>query len=42
MGMTDASVMAAAERLDTPRIATLNARHFRAVTPKRFSHFELL
>ncbi|MDA0634723.1 PIN domain-containing protein [Nonomuraea sp. MCN248] len=42
LGMTDASVMAAAERLDTPKIATLDARHFHAVTPRGFSHFELL
>lgn len=42
LGITDASVMAIAERLDTPRIATLDSRHFRAVVSKRFGHFELL
>ncbi|MBO3681641.1 type II toxin-antitoxin system VapC family toxin [Streptomyces sp. NEAU-YJ-81] len=42
LGITDASVMAAAERLDTPKIATLDARHFHAVASARFGHFEIL
>jgi predicted nucleic acid-binding protein len=42
LGITDASVMAAAERLDTPKIATLDTRHFHAVASARFGHFELL
>lgn len=40
-GITDASVMAAAERLGTPKIATLDTRHFLAVASERFGHFEL-
>jgi uncharacterized protein len=42
LGLTDASVMVAAERLGTPKIATLDERHFRAVNSERFGHFELL
>jgi predicted nucleic acid-binding protein len=42
LGITDASVMAAAERLHTPKIATLDARHFHAVTSSAFGHFELM
>ncbi|GAA2334376.1 type II toxin-antitoxin system VapC family toxin [Streptomyces violaceusniger] len=42
LGITDASVMTAAERLDTPKIATLDSRHFRGVASSRFGHFELL
>ncbi|MDF3294406.1 type II toxin-antitoxin system VapC family toxin [Streptomyces silvisoli] len=42
LGVTDASVMTAAERLGTPKVATLDTRHFHAVTSSRFGHFELL
>jgi hypothetical protein len=42
LGLTDASVMVTAERLDTPKIATLDARHFHAVASPQFGHFELL
>ncbi|GAA3797925.1 type II toxin-antitoxin system VapC family toxin [Streptomyces chiangmaiensis] len=42
LGITDASVMAAAERLHTPKIATLDARHFHAVTSPVFRHFEVM
>jgi predicted nucleic acid-binding protein len=33
LGLTDASLIALAGRLDTARIATLDERHFRAVRP---------
>lgn len=33
LGLTDASLIALAARLDTTRIATLDERHFRAVRP---------
>lgn len=33
LGATDASVVALAERLQTPYVATLDHRHFRAVRP---------
>jgi predicted nucleic acid-binding protein len=33
LGLTDASLVALAERLDTIEIATLDERHFRAVRP---------
>ncbi|MFC0863373.1 PIN domain-containing protein [Sphaerimonospora cavernae] len=42
LGITDASVMVTAERLSTPKIATLDSRHFHAVLSSRFGHFELL
>jgi uncharacterized protein len=42
LGITDASVMAASERLGTAKIATLDTRHFRAVVPKHADHFDLL
>jgi uncharacterized protein len=34
LGLTDASLVALAERLDTVDIATLDERHFRAVRPR--------
>lgn len=40
LGMTDASVIATAERLGTPEIATLDNRHFHAVKPDGFTHFD--
>ena len=33
LGLTDASLLALAGRLQTTRIATLDERHFRAITP---------
>jgi predicted nucleic acid-binding protein len=42
LGLTDASVMVTAERMGTPKIATLDGQHFRAVASERFGHFELL
>ncbi|HEY4451341.1 MAG TPA: PIN domain-containing protein [Solirubrobacteraceae bacterium] len=34
LGLTDASLLALAARLDTTRIATLDERHFRALRPQ--------
>lgn len=42
LGGTDASVIAAAERLDTDTIITLDNRHFRAVRPNHCQQFRLL
>lgn len=42
LGGTDASVVALAERLDTPLVVTLDHRHFRAVRPRHVPFFELL
>lgn len=42
LGGTDASVVALAERLDTPLVVTLDQRHFRAVRPKHAPRLELL
>lgn len=42
IGLADASVVATAERLDIHRLLCLDQRHFRAITPRNFSHFILL
>jgi uncharacterized protein len=42
LGAVDAAVVAVAERLAAVRIATLDHRHFRAVTPAPAPAFELL
>ena len=42
LGVVDASVVALAERLAEPKIATLDQRHFRAVRPAHVASFELL
>jgi predicted nucleic acid-binding protein len=42
LGIVDASVMALAERLEEPKLATLDQRHFRAVRPAHVVAFELL
>lgn len=42
LGGTDASVVAVAERLGVREIATLDRRHFPAMTPKDGGHFTLL
>jgi uncharacterized protein len=42
LGTADASVIAAAERLGTARIVTLDRRHFGAVRPAHVEAFELL
>jgi hypothetical protein len=42
LGVADASVIAAAERLKATEVATLDQRHFRAVTPAHVTALELL
>ncbi len=42
LGTVDASVVAAAERLDVTQIATLDHRHFAVVRPAHVPAFELL
>lgn len=42
IGLADATVVAAAERLKIARILTLDQRHFRSVAPRGFSHFMLV
>jgi predicted nucleic acid-binding protein len=42
LGGTDASVVALAERLETPAIITLDHRHFATVRPRHCEAFELL
>jgi uncharacterized protein len=42
LGLADASVIAAAERLGLAEVATLDQRHFRAVTPAHVTALKLL
>jgi predicted nucleic acid-binding protein len=42
LGTVDASVIAAAERLDIERVATLDRRHFSVVRPAHVDAFALL
>ena len=42
LGYVDATIIAIAERLGEPRIATLDRRDFAAVTPKHVPAFELI
>jgi hypothetical protein len=42
LGATDASVVALAERLDTPHVVTLDRRHFHAVRPRHCEALQLL
>lgn len=42
IGAVDALVVALAEALDTPLIATLDHRHFRAIRPRHVEAFTLL
>ncbi len=42
LGIADASVIAAAERLGLAEVATLDQRHFRAVTPAHVRALKLL
>lgn len=42
LGGADASVIATAERLDTPTVITLDRRHFSAVRPRHCNALELL
>ena len=41
LGVVDASVVALAERLGEPKVATLDRRHFRAVRPAHMDTLEL-
>lgn len=42
LGITDASVLAACERLGATKLATLDRRHFSAVRPRHCASLELL
>jgi predicted nucleic acid-binding protein len=42
IGLADATVVAAAERLGIPRLLTHDQRHFRAIQPHGLDHFILL
>jgi len=42
IGLADATIVAAAERLAIPRLLTQDQRHFRAIQPRGFEHFVLL
>jgi uncharacterized protein len=42
LGVVDASVVALAERLGEPKVATLDQRHFRAVRPAHVPALELV
>jgi predicted nucleic acid-binding protein len=42
LGVVDASVVALAERLEEPKVATLDQRHFRTVRPAHVAALELL
>ena len=42
LGTVDASVVAAAERLDVAEVATLDRRHFSVVRPRHVTSFALL
>jgi len=42
IGLADASIVAAAERLNVARLLTQDQRHFRAITPRHAPHFILL
>lgn len=42
LGVVDASIIALAERLSEPKLATLDQRHFRAVRPAHVEALELM
>ena len=42
LGTVDAAVIATAERLEVPKGATLDQRHFTVVRPAHASHFDLV
>jgi predicted nucleic acid-binding protein len=42
LGVVDASIIALAERLNEPRVATLDHRHFLTVRPAHVAAFELV
>lgn len=41
LGTVDASVIAAAERLNVTTVATVDLRHFNVVRPKHCTHFDI-
>lgn len=41
LGVTDASVIALAERLDVTEVATLDHRHFRGIAPRQVAAFAI-
>lgn len=41
LGTADASVVAAAERLNITKVASLDLRHFNVVRPKHCTHFDI-
>jgi predicted nucleic acid-binding protein len=42
IGVVDASVIALAERLDEPKVASLDQRHFTAVRPRHVAYLHLV
>lgn len=42
LGFVDAAVLAVVERLDEPKLATLDDRHFRSVRPRHVESLTLL
>lgn len=42
LGIVDASIIALAERIGEPKVATLDQRHFRTVRPQHVTAFELI
>jgi predicted nucleic acid-binding protein len=42
IGLVDASIIAIAERLNEPKVATLDHRHFRLIQPRHVAALELL
>lgn len=42
IGLVDASIVAIAERLNEPKVATLDHRHFRLIQPRHVDALELL
>jgi uncharacterized protein len=42
LGFVDAAVLAVVERLNEPKLATLDHRHFRALRPRHVSSLDLL
>jgi predicted nucleic acid-binding protein len=42
LGFVDASIVAIGERLQEPKLATLDHRHFSAIRPRHVDAFELL
>jgi predicted nucleic acid-binding protein len=42
LGLSDAAVVATAERLEVQQLFTVDQRHFRAIRPDRFAYFLIL